>query len=324
MTRPLARFLDAALEASVVGSFSNIGYIVRARLWRWAPHQDLTGKIAVVTGATSGLGLETAAELAQGGAQVFILARDAGKAAIVIEALTTRVGRDAFTFVEADMGSFDSVRSCATALQGLAPRIDILVHNAGALTTTYGQSPDGVEATIATHLLGPFLLTSLLRDQLRAAAPGRVITVASGGMYSWKFALSDLVMSPEAYDGVKAYARAKRAQVVLGHEWARRESPADILFATMHPGWTDTPGLAASLPGFYRVVRRWLRTPAQGVDTILWLSTNQELASRNGDFFFDRAVRSEHKMRTRTVNPARDQIDLWSWCCDETGAHVEE
>jgi len=319
MSSSLTRAIDRTIEATVVLSFSNIGYRVRSRLDHWAATPSLAGRHVVVTGATSGLGLEAAAAFAQAGAHVYVVARNPQKAEVVIAELRERIGRDAFTFVEGDMGSLESVRRCAATLREVTDTIDVLVHNAGALTADYTRSPDGTETTLATHVVGPFLLTELLRGPLANAAPGRVITVTSGGMYSWKFSLPAFEMTPTNYDGVKAYAHAKRAQVMLAHEWADLVSPSQILFATMHPGWSDTPGLASSLPTFYRLLRPYLRTPAEGMDTALWLASTPDLADNDGALYFDRRVRSEHKMRTRSATPTADQRALWRWCVERSG-----
>lgn len=319
----LAGIVDGLLEATVVLSFSNVGYRWRRPLLGWGPPSDLRGRTVVVTGATSGLGFEAAAECAEAGASVLLVARNAAKATAVMEQLRNRVGRDAFTFFSGDLGSLASVRSCAAAILAHTDRVDVVIHNAGALDAAYQQGPDGTEQTIATHVLGPFLLTQLLEPALAAAAPGRVVWVTSGGMYSWRFDLAELELSEANYDGVKAYAHAKRAQVMLAHEWARRCSPDTMLFATMHPGWTDTPGLATSLPRFYQRIKPWLRTPAQGVDTLCWLASTPDLAAHNGRLFFDRRPRSEHKGFTRTRHPEADEQSLWQWCDQRTNSATD-
>ena len=110
--------------------------------------------------------------------------------------------------------------------------------------------PRGIELTVAGQVITPFLLTKLLLPALLAAAPSRVITVSSGGMYAQRLDPATLEMAPSGYRGAVAYARVKRAQVVLSREWARRVDRADVAFHAMHPGWADTPGIAASLPRF--------------------------------------------------------------------------
>jgi NAD(P)-dependent dehydrogenase (short-subunit alcohol dehydrogenase family) len=169
--------------------------------------------------------------------------------------------------------------------------------------------------TVASQLLGPFLLTNLLVPLLERASPGKVLTVSSGGMYTKRFDVERLEMSRDHYKGVTAYARAKRAQVVLTHEWARRVSRANVVFHALHPGWVDTPGVSSSLPKFHRYMRPLLRTPPQGADTIVWLAASPQSEHSSGEFWLDRHRRLEHKVPwTVPRNASDDQLQLWQWC----------
>ena len=155
-------------------------------------------------------------------------------------------------------------------------RLDVLVDNAGAIFPTRRESPDGIEATLALLVVGPFALESGLLPLLRAH-PGLARDRRDLGrdVHPAAAARRPRALAGGAYDGPRAYARAKRAQVALMREWARRQ-PRRVAFAAMHPGWADTPGLAESLPGFHRVMRPLLRTPAEGADTIVWLATHPD------------------------------------------------
>ena len=106
----------------------------------------------------------------------------------------------------------------------------------------------------------------------RTGIPATIVTMSSGGMYSQRFDLGALEARPDRYDGVVAYARAKRAQLVLADAWAARFAPAQVASYAMHPGWVDTPGLADGLPRFRALVRPLLRTPEEGADTAVWLA----------------------------------------------------
>ena len=131
---------------------------------------------------------------------------------------------------------------------------------------------DGTEATIASQVVGPTLLTSLLLERLGGSAPGRVITVSSGGMYTAGLTVRRLQMDASDYHGSKQYALAKRAQVTLNEMWAERVDPGSVVFHSMHPGWADTPGVQESLPTFRRIVGPLLRDADQGADTMVWLA----------------------------------------------------
>jgi NAD(P)-dependent dehydrogenase (short-subunit alcohol dehydrogenase family) len=179
-----------------------------------------------------------------------------------------------------------------------------------------------LELTAQTHVVAPFLLTARLLGLLEASG-GRVITVTSGGMYSSGLYL-DRLTAPEAegFDGVKAYARAKRAQVVLNEQWAARFGGSGVTFHAMHPGWADTAGMRSTLPGFQRLMGPILRSPAQGVDTTLWLASADQPRRTNGELWLDR-----HRRRTvhlpGTAVSAAEATRLWSWCVSASGANPE-
>lgn len=320
-----AQLLDGLLEASVVGSFSRIGYEARSHLAHWQDLAPLPDTSVLLTGATSGLGFETSVQLARLGASVTFVARDRDRALKARASIVELSGRDDVSFVLADMSDLDSVRRAAESYLQQHDSLDVLIHNAGALSRHYETAPSGVEVTVAAQVLGPFLLTGLLLPALRSPRPGRlgparVLTVSSGGMYSQRFDLDRLEARAEGFDGVSAYARAKRAQVVLDHAWASHVDPREVVFHAMHPGWVDTPGVRSSLPGFFRITKPILRTPQQGVDTLVWLSRAPEAAQGSGRFWLDRHPRNEHKVPwTRPSDPAADQARLWEWCSTRTG-----
>ena len=183
----------------------------------------------------------------------------------------------------------------------------------------------GNEVTFATHVLSPFLLTRALRPLLEASAPSRVIVVASGGMYTEPLDVDALDPDPAAYDGTKAYARCKRAQVALAEEWTRELLDTGVTVNAMHPGWADTPGLRAALPGFSRVVGPLLRTPEEGADTIVWLAAAPDAADLSGLFFLDRRPRAKHRLRrTRRLDDTREAARLWRLCTELTAPFTRQ
>jgi NAD(P)-dependent dehydrogenase (short-subunit alcohol dehydrogenase family) len=320
------RVLDRVLEATVIGSFSRVGYAVRRRVDgpNWAALPRMDGKVVVVTGATSGIGLSAAAAMSRLGAAIRFPARDAGRAERARETIAQQSGNRDVQYALGDLSDPDSLRSFASWFAGRHDRLDVLVHNAGTLSREFRTTDSGIELTVATHVLGPFLLTQLLLPSLELAGPGRVITVTSGGMYTQRFDVERLELRSDAYAGVKAYARAKRAQVVLTHEWARRVAPSSLVFHVMHPGWVDTPGLHESLTTFGCIMGPILRTPQQGADTIVWLAAAAEPLRSSGRLWLDRAPRHEHKLWATRPRDGDDGARLWDWCSRRaTGASVK-
>ena len=312
--------IDATLEFTVAGSFSRIGPSIRRRLFNWPPidGRSVRDQVAVVTGATSGLGLECATTLARLGARVILLVRNAELGSRLCEQIATSTGNHDVSVIVADLGDLESVRRAAQELGGL-PAVHVLVHNAGAMSKSFEVSAQGIEQTTAVQLVGPFLLTHLLRDQLHAGC-ARVVWVTSGGMYAEALDVDWLESPANDYNGVRAYAKVKRAQVSLIEAWAPRLAPLGITMTTMHPGWVNTPGVRHSLPTFSRLMGPFLRTPAQGVDTILWLVTAPASCTPPGTFWLDRRRRRPHRLaRTRRSDTTAERERLTQFCLVRCG-----
>jgi dehydrogenase/reductase SDR family member 12 len=314
--------IDDLLEVTLVGSFTRPGYRLRRRLFDWPPPEPgaLRGRTALVTGPTSGLGRVVADGLAMLGARVVLVGRNPERLASVADALRAAHGEDRFPFVVADMASLASVRDAADEILATEPRLDVVVDNAGAIYADRRESPDGIEATLATLVVGPFVLIGRLLPMLRRSPDGgRVVCVTSGGMYAQAVNLDDLEWTEETYDGTRAYARAKRIQVALVREWARRLRGSGVAVNAMHPGWADTPGLAEALPEFHRVMRPLLRTPADGADTILWLASDRSAAAAaGGRLFLDRRARPFDRIPSTRLDAA-DRRGLWARIVELSG-----
>lgn len=311
--------VDAALELIVVPSFTRIGPAVRSRLDSWRPldDYDLAARTVVITGATSGLGRAAASQLLACGATVVIIGRDRGRLEETRRSLAESTGNERIVPLACDMGDLDQVEAASATISGSFERIDALLHNAGVLLDRRTENAAGIETTIAVHVLGPFAMTGHLLPSLRAARPGRVITMSSGGMYTAPLTVEHLQMDAASYRGTEQYALAKRAQVTLNEMWAERVAPDEVVFHAMHPGWADTPGVADSLPTFGRVMGPLLRTPAEGADTMEWLVADDAALEHSGSFWLDRRVRPIHRLaRTRRSDTAERRQRLWDWCRD--------
>jgi dehydrogenase/reductase SDR family protein 12 len=313
----LGSLLDTVLDRTIVGGYSNVGYRLRRRAWNDAQLRSMEGKVVLVTGATSGLGQAAATGFARLGATVHVLARDPSRGEDIRAAVAEQADGGEVQLQICDLARLDAVSGFTQRLRAAVPRLDVLVNNAGVMSAERTLSPDGIELTFAVNVVAPFLLTAGLLEPLRAGAPGRVINVSSGGMYTQRLAADDL-QSERDYSPKTAYARSKRAEVVLTQMWARRLAGSGVVVHAMHPGWADTPGLRTSLPRFYRVTRPLLRTAAEGADTVVWLGAAPGPGTSTGGFWHDRVQRPVHLIPA-TRESAEDRERLWNECERLTG-----
>jgi dehydrogenase/reductase SDR family member 12 len=286
---PMSRLLDA----SILLSFDRTGYRRHAAGFDPTDLQvDLAGRVCLVTGANSGIGLETSLALAARGGCVWMLCRNRERGQTAVRDVRARTGSRRVHLGVVDISDAAAIRRFVRGLA--APVVDVIVHNAGVLPDERTESADGHELTFATHVLGPWLLTTLLLPRLRKSRDARVVFVSSGGMYTQTLSLSDWEWRGRPYDGVVAYAQTKRMQVVLAELLAAELADSGICVNAMHPGWADTPAVRTSLPRFWNVMRRVLRTPAEGADTVVWLAASPAVRGQTGRFWFDRQSRSTH------------------------------
>lgn len=288
--------------------FSKWGY--RRGKKHWKPMSaSLKGKRMIVTGASSGLGLATAHELAQRGAELILVMRNPDRAPEVVAELKQETGNQAIRHELADLSLMGDVDALAARLIKDGKPIDVLVNNAGALFNDWSETGEGLEQSFALLLLSPWRLTQALHPLLKAAGESRVVNVVSGGMYSQKLRVDRLQAIPKNYAGATAYARCKRALTVITEELAQRWEEDGIVVNAMHPGWADTPGVESALPAFHTLTRFILRSPEEGADTIIWLAAASEAAHVSGCLFLDREPRTTHLLaRTREDQAEREKL----------------
>jgi NAD(P)-dependent dehydrogenase (short-subunit alcohol dehydrogenase family) len=307
--------LDWLLDKSVVLGWSKIGPAVRQYWWPADPPADaLRGKHVVVTGASGGLGLATAAGLAGLGADVHLVGRSLERLHAAEGQIREQHPDARLHSAACDVGDLEAVEDYCATLSRDVTSLHALVHNAGLLPPERRTTSQGHELTLATHVLGPHLMTFRLAEVLRG---GRVLVVSSGGMYGQELPEDDYEYARGEYSGVKAYARTKRMQVVLAEHWAQRLGRHGIDVASLHPGWGRTPGLDEALPGFVRAMGPLLRTAEAGADTSVWLTATPEQWP-TGLFWQDRRARPTHYGPLhRETEQARERF--WAFVRDQTG-----
>jgi NAD(P)-dependent dehydrogenase (short-subunit alcohol dehydrogenase family) len=308
----VGKALGRVVDPTIALSFDRTGFRIHSLTFN--PDDldvDLSGQRCLVTGANSGIGFESALALADLGAEVVLLCRSRERGEEAAERIREQTGNTRISLQELDVSRLSSVRAAAEALA--EKPVDALIHNAGVLPDERIETEDGLELTFATHAVGPFLLTHLLRSALEKSQHARVIWVSSGGMYTRRLSLDDPNWDAREYDGVTAYAETKRAQVVLAELWAEEFRGTSVVVNSMHPGWADTPSVETSLPTFHRLTRPFLRTPAEGADTVVWLAASPRARQWTRCFFFDREIRRTHLLPF-TRESDEERSELWRMC----------
>ncbi len=253
---------------------------------------DMHGKTVVVTGGNSGIGLETAAALAGMGARVLVTARNADKGRAAVADITQRNdGHAQVQLVVFDLADLASVRRGAAEILEQAPRIDVLVNNAGVVLSERRETVDGYEATFAINHLGPFLLTNLLLDRLRESAPARIVNVASTAHASARKGIPfDDLQSTSRYGGMRVYGQSKLANILFTQELARRLEGSGVTANSLHPGTVRTgygaDGDARGLLALgLKISRPFFLSPAKGALTSIYLASSPEVAGVSGQYF---------------------------------------
>ncbi|MEQ8857148.1 MAG: SDR family oxidoreductase [Pseudomonadales bacterium] len=277
---------------------------------------------AFVSGTTQGIGLSTARELAEAGFRVLMGCRSTRRGELVREHLIGSTGNERIEVVPLDLGSNDSVRQCAAEVRRRTDRLDVLVNNAGMMASTRELSADGVELSFAVNHLGPFLLTELLLEALRASAPARIVNVASRVHLRGRLDL-DRPLSEGRYRPMAAYARSKLANVVYTLELAERLRGSGVTVNCLHPGVVATnifPSASRPMALATGFAKRFMMSPEEGAATTIYLATSPEVEGISGAYF------DQHRRRDEPAPAARDpalQKRLREFCARLTGLEAE-
>jgi NAD(P)-dependent dehydrogenase (short-subunit alcohol dehydrogenase family) len=263
-------------------------------------------KVVVITGGNAGIGLETAVALARQGSRVVFTARDPARGATALDEVRRRSGSDDVELMDLDLASFASIRTFAAELGRREDRIDVLVNNAGGMLRKRTVTQEGFETTFGVNHLGHFLLTELLRDQLVASAPSRIVVVASEAHRLARRGLPfDDLQSERRFSGALAYNRSKLANVLHARELARRLAGTGVTANSLHPGYVDSQFARDGDFGFERVqalgARLFAISPEQGAATSVYLASSPDVEGVTGTYF----ARSKPK---REAPKGRDDI----------------
>ncbi len=309
--------LDEILNKTVIFGYDRIGFSVRQKLWDAADLEtSLNSKVCIVTGANSGLGKATSFHLAKLGATLYLICRNQKSGEATQRQITQSTGNSKVFLEIVDMSEPQQIKDFAERFQPLENRLDRLINNAGVLLNQRQENSEGIEKTFATNTLGYFLMTNLMLPYLLKSKEARIINVSSGGMYGAALQLEDPQYKKRLYNGVRAYAESKRAEVILSDIWAHHIKKKSLIVSAMHPGWADTAGIQNALPTFRKVTQLILRTPEQGADTIIWLAVNPNLKKQDsGLFWFDRKPCPLHRS-SKTHHTQEEAQRLWQLCCE--------
>lgn len=258
--------------------------------------KNMTGKICLVTGATSGIGKITAYTLAAQGAELIVAGRHQQKAHDTVQWIKSGTGNNAIHYLLADFSDLQQVREMATTFREQYARLDVLVNNAGAFFNTRRKTPYGVEMTLLVNHLAPFLLTNMLLERLRRSPHARIVNVSSDAHKYDTMDFNDLGFN-RGYTGMKGYARSKLANILFTYELARRLCDYEVTANALHPGHIATDIWRSNFsiigPALKWVMSFFALSPEEGADNTIYLASSPEVEGLTGKYFTKReAVQS--------------------------------
>jgi retinol dehydrogenase-12 len=272
----------------------------------------MVGKVVVITGATSGIGKETAVELAGRGATVVLAARNEAKGQATLDEVRTRSGSQAVSVGALDLADLESVRRFADRLLADHARLDVLVNNAGAIFPGRLETADGFESTFGVNHVGHFLLTTQLLDRLRASAPAHVITLSSFAHRLVRGLTWDDLQSERRYISMEAYGRSKLANILFTTELSQRLAGTGVTANAVHPGAVRSNFGAEYYAGpIGRMISAGsglvMITPRAGARTTVFLASDPAVAEETGGYW----VRQRRHKPSRAARDPRAAQRLW-------------
>ncbi len=262
-------------------------------------NRDITHKVILITGATDGMGLETARALAKHNPRLVLVGRNATKGQRVVEELKQESGNQAIEFMQADLSAQQDIRELVKTFKSKYDRLDVLINNAGAYIPVKQLSADGFEMTFALNHLGYFLLTNLLLDELTRSAPSRIINISSAAHASARFDINNL-NSEGKYSPWNAYATSKLENLYFTYELADRLKGTDVTVNAVHPGLVNSQfGKQGSGPflAIFRLMQKFIgKTAANGAKTSIYLALADEVEGITGSYFANEKMAQSSKV----------------------------
>ncbi|GIK66855.1 MAG: retinol dehydrogenase [Chloroflexota bacterium] len=257
---------------------------------------DMTGKICLITGASSGIGKETVLGLAQLGATVVMHGHNPTRSQAALDYVRSTSGNPNIELIQADLSQKSGIQHLADTFKAKYSRLDVLLNNAGMLRTSYQTTPDGLEYTFALNHLSYFMLTHLLLDTLKGSAPARIINVSSDAHTGGKFDPENL-QSERGYNPLNAYSNSKLFNLLFTYELARRLQGTSVTVNALHPGFVASrfgkgnPGLRGSLVGsFMTLLRPIAISEKRGAETSIYLASSPAVANVTGMYFYRKQI----------------------------------
>ncbi len=270
-------------------------------------HQNMSGKICLITGANSGIGLAASHALAKMGTVIVLVCRDRQRGENARSEVIQASGSKNVELMLCDLSSQQQIRALTSAFKNRYDRLHVLINNAGLVLKTRQLTEDGLEMQFAVNHLAPFLLTNLLLDELKAGAPSRIINVSSG-MYKTASLDFDNLQGEKTYKAMKTYAMTKLLNIYFTYELARRLKGTGITVNCLGPGFTAT-GLGRDFSPFSRfVMKTFAHKVERGAETVIYLASSPDVENITGKYF--------ERMRELETTPATHDREtagrLWS------------
>ncbi|XP_034561955.1 retinol dehydrogenase 12, like [Notolabrus celidotus] len=280
----------------------------------WSSAERLDDKTVLITGANTGIGKETAIDLAKRGARIIMACRSAERGEAAVKEVIESSGNQNIVYMKLDLADSKSIREFAEAVNRDEPKLNILLNNAGVMVCPYGKTADGFEMQIGVNHMGHFLLTYLLLDLVKKSAPARIITVSSMA-HTWGSIKLEDINSEKSYDKKAAYSQSKLANVLFTRSLARRLEGTGVTAYSLHPGVVQTDlwrHLSGPQKAIMKMVSPFTKNSSQGAQTSIYCAVEPTLDKESGGYYSDCAP-------ANCSSAAKDDVvaqKLWELSCN--------